>query len=185
MNVTLSPELFETKIFQASFREKLKSARYYDYDYLNSFSAMDLKHYQYARAVKGVLAEFGFMGYLLEKDVDFVYDKKVDSRKYSPDIDFIIKPNNIKIDVKSGFSFWKKSALMKQGIDYVVVCSPLLEHKEGVYRKNNWLMLESYRRLFKLPITVNILGYIKADEYIKNNSQQLIPMEVRLHNIYE
>lgn len=166
MNITLNAELFQTDIFQASFREKLKSARYWEYDHLNTFTDIDLKHYQYARAARGCLAEFGFIGYLIEKNIDFVYNKKIDDRKYSPDVDVYIPSINAKIDVKSGFSYWKKKSLIKYGIDYVIVCSPMLEHKEGVYRKNGYMMVESYRRLFKSNITIDLSGYISTEDVL-------------------
>ena len=164
MTITLNTELFQTDVFKASFKEKLKSARYWEYDHQNTFTKTDLKHYQYARAAKGVLAEFGFMGYLIETGVDFVYNKKVDDRKYSPDIDFYIPSVNARIDVKSGFAYWKKSSLIRYGIDYVVVSQPMLEHKECVYRKNGWMMVKSYRQLFKQPITISISGYISTTD---------------------
>jgi hypothetical protein len=166
MTITLNADLFQTDTFQASFREKLKSSRYWDYDHLNAFTKTDLKHYQYSRAAKGTIAEFGFMGYLIETGVDFVYNKKVDDRKYSVDIDFYLPSTNTRIDIKSGFSFLKKSSLVKYGIDYVVISSPILEHKEGVYRKNGWMMLESYRQLFKNDITVELSGFISVSDIL-------------------
>jgi hypothetical protein len=166
MTITLNSDLFQTDTFQASFREKLKSARYWEYDHQNTFTNTDLKHYQYARAAKGALAEAGLYGYLVLNSIDFVYNKKIDNRKYSPDIDFYIPSINAKIDVKSGFAYWKKQSLIKYGIDYVVVSQPMLEHKEGVYRKNGLMMLESYRRLFKQPITVSISGYISTEDVL-------------------
>jgi hypothetical protein len=162
MTITLNSDLFQTDSFQASFREKLKSARYWEYDHLNSFTKTDLKHYQYARAAKGALAEAGLYGYLVLNNIDFVYNKKIDDRKYSPDIDFYIPSINAKIDVKSGFTYWKKSSLIKYGIDYVVVSTPMLEHNECVYRKNGYMMIESYRQLFKNNITINLNGYIST-----------------------
>ena len=162
MTITLNSDLFQTDSFQASFREKLKSARYWEYDHLNTFTKTDLKHYQYCRAAKGALAEAGFYGYLVLNNIDFVYNKKIDDRKYSPDIDFYIPSINAKIDVKSGFSYWKKTSLIKYGIDYVVVSIPMLEHKEGVYRKNGYMMLKSYNQLFKNNITINLNGYIST-----------------------
>ena len=165
MNITLNAELFQTNVFQKSFQEKLKSARYWDYsDRLSSLTDLELKHYEYARAVKGVLAEFCFMGYLVEMGIDFVYNKKVDDRKYSVDIDFYIPSLNKRIDIKSGFSYWKKSALVKHGIDYVVVCSPMLEHKKAMYRKGGWLLCKSYRQLFKEDITITLSGYISTED---------------------
>ena len=164
MTITLNSDLFQTDSFQASFREKLKSARYWEYDHLNSFTKTDLKHYQYARAAKGALAEAGLYGYLILNNIDFVYNKKIDDRKYSPDIDFYIPSINAKIDVKSGFAYWKKASLIKYGIDYVVVSAPMLEHKECVYRKNGYMMIESYRQLFKNNITVSIYGYISTSD---------------------
>lgn len=164
MTITLNSDLFQTDIFKASFAEKLKSARYWDYDHLNTFTKTDLKHYEYARAAKGCLAEFGFIGYLIEKNIDFVYNKKIDKRKYSPDVDVFIPSINAKIDVKSGFSYWKKASLIKYGIDYVVVSTPMLEHKECVYRKNGYMMVESYRQLFKNNITINLNGFISTSD---------------------
>jgi len=166
MTITLNSDLFKEGSFQASFKEKLKSARYYDYDFFNSFTGLERKHYQYCRAAKGVLGEFGFIGYLIENNIDFVYNKKVDNRKYSPDIDFYIPSINAKIDVKSGFTHWKKPALVKYGIDYVVVSTPMIEHKEGVYRKNGYMMLESYRQLFKNNITIDLNGFISTADVL-------------------
>jgi hypothetical protein len=178
MTITLNSDLFQTDSFQASFREKLKSARYWEYDHLNTFTKTDLKHYQYARAVKGTLAEAGLYGYLVLNNIDFVYNKKIDDRKYSPDIDFYIPSINAKIDVKSGFTYWKKSSLIRYGIDYVVVSSPMLEHKEGVYRKNGYMMLESYRRLFKQDIIVSIYGYISTEDVLNQGpTYELKPIE--------
>jgi hypothetical protein len=178
MTITLNSELFQTDAFQASFQEKLKSARYWEYDHLNTFTKTDLKHYEYARAAKGALAEAGLYGYLVLNGIDFVYNKKIDDRKYSPDIDFYIPSVNAKIDVKSGFSYWKKSSLVKYGIDYVVVSSPMLEHKEGVYRKNGYMMLESYRRLFKQNIIVSISGYIGIEDVLNQGpTYELKPIE--------
>jgi hypothetical protein len=164
ITITLNSDLFQTDSFQASFREKLKSARYWEYDHLNSFTKTDLKHYQYARAAKGALAEAGLYGYLVLNNIDFVYNKKIDDRKYSPDIDFYIPSINAKIDVKSGFAYWKKASLIKYGIDYIVVSTPMLEHKECVYRKNGYMMVESYRQLFKNNITINLNGYISTED---------------------
>ena len=167
MTITLNADLFQTEVFQASFKEKLKSSRYWDYsDKLTSFTDLELKHYEYSRAARGCLSEFAFMGYLIETGVDFVYNKKVDDRKYSPDIDFYIPSTNARIDIKSGFSFLKKPSLVKYDIDYVVISSPMLEHKEGVYRKNGWMMLESYRRLFKENITVELSGFISVSDIL-------------------
>jgi hypothetical protein len=166
MTITLNSDLFKEGSFQASFKEKLKSARYYDYDFFNSFTGLERKHYQYARAAKGALAEAGFYGYLVLNNIDFVYNKKVDNRKYSPDIDFYIPSINAKIDVKSGFTHWKKPALVKYGIDYVVVSTPMIEHKEGVYRKNGYMMLESYRQLFKNNITIDLNGFISTADVL-------------------
>jgi hypothetical protein len=178
MTITLNSDLFQTDSFQASFKEKLKSARYYDYDFFNSFTGLERKHYQYARAAKGALAEAGFYGYLVLNNIDFVYNKKVDKRKYSPDIDFYIPSINAKIDVKSGFTHWKKPALVKYGIDYVVVSTPMLEHKECVYRKNGYMMLESYRRLFKQDIIVSIYGYISTEDVLNQGpTYELKPIE--------
>ena len=179
MNITLNAELFQTEAFQASFKEKLKSARYWDYsNKLTSFTDLELKHYEYYRAARGCLAEFGFAGYLMIKGVDFVYNKKVDKRKYSPDVDIYIPSINAKIDVKSGFSYWKKEMLLKHDIDYVVVCSPMLEHKESVYRKNGYMMIESYRRLFKNDITINLNGFIStSDALIQGPTYELSSIE--------
>lgn len=178
MTITLNSELFQTDAFQASFKEKLKSSRYWDYNHLNSFTGLELKHYQYYRAAKGVLGEFGFIGYLIETGVDFVYNKKIDDRKYSPDVDVFIPSINAKIDVKSGFTYWKKASLIKYGIDYVVVSTPMLEHKEGVYRKNGYMMLESYRRLFKQNIIVSISGYIDIEDVLNQGpTYELKPIE--------
>jgi len=178
MTVTLSPELFQTEQFQASFKEKLKSARYWEYDGMQTFTKDELKHYQYGRATKGVLAEFGFYGWLCANNIDFIYDKKVDKRKYSPDIDFILLPSKTRIDVKSGFSYWKKEALLKQSIDYVVVSSPLLDHKSEVYKKGGYTLVESYRRLFKSSIVVDIYGYIGIEDILNQGpTYELFPIE--------
>ena len=178
MTITLNSDLFQTDVFKASFKEKLKSARYWEYDHQNTFTKTDLKHYQYARAAKGVLAEFGFVGYLIETGVDFIYNKKIDKRKYSPDVDVFIPSINAKIDVKSGFAYWKKASLVKYGIDYVVVSAPMLEHKEGVYRKNGYMMIESYRQLFKNNITINLNGYIStADALAQGPTYELKPID--------
>lgn len=178
MTITLNADLFQTEAFQAQFKEKLKSARYWEYNDLNSFTGTDLKHYQYARAAKGTLANAGVLGYLILKGVDFVHNKKINNSKYSPDIDFYVPSINSRIDVKSGFSYWKKQSLVKYGIDYVIVAQPLMEHKEGVYRKNGWLMLESYRRLFKDAITVNISGYISINDILQQGpTYKLQPIE--------
>ena len=178
MTIKLNSELFQTEAFQASFKEKLKSARYWEYDHLNTFTNIDLKHYQYARAAKGALAEAGLMGYLMLKGIDFVYNKKIDDRKYSPDIDFYIPSTDTKIDVKSGMSFWKEKSLVKYGIDYVVVCSPLLEHKEYVYRKNGYMMLRSYRQLFKDNVTVQLNGFISVNDILNQGpGYELTPLE--------
>jgi len=177
MTITLNSDLFQTDAFQASFKEKLRSTRYYDHSHLNSFTDTDLKHYQYARAAKGALAEAGVYGYLILNGIDFVYCKKADKRKHSP-TDFYIPSINARIDVKSGFSYWKKSSLVKYGIDYVVVSTPMLEHKEGIYRKNGWMMLESYRRLFKDNIIVDISGYISTDDILQQGpTYELKPIE--------
>jgi hypothetical protein len=167
MTITLQPELFQTDIFQESFREKLKSSRYYDYSSSSIPKHIPLKHYDYTRAVKGVLAEFAFIGYLLQYNVKYVYNKKVDNRKYSPDIDFYLPETKTRIDVKSGFSFWKKEMLVKYEIDYVVVCSPFLHPElEGVYSKGGWTLVDSYRRLFKNAVTVDLNGYIGINDIL-------------------
>jgi hypothetical protein len=168
MNITLNAELFQTDAFQASFKEKLKSSRYYDYE-PPTYMPKDIpvKHYDYTRAAKGALAEAAFLGYLMIKGVDFVYNKKVDKRKYSPDIDFYIPSINSRIDVKSGFSFWKKQMLVKYGIDYVVVCSPFLHAQlDGVYSRGGWTMVGSYRMLFKNDIQVKLTGYISTEDVL-------------------
>jgi hypothetical protein len=160
MIITLQPELFTTKIFQDSFAEKLKSSRYYEYDNKVIFSNSELKHYYYGRATKGALAEMGFMGYLINNDIDFRYNVKVDPNyKWSTDIDFIL-PNNIRIDVKSGFNYFKPDQLRKNKIDYIVICKPLLYGLPGVYTSNRYTLIRSYRRLFKLPIQIDIIGML-------------------------
>ena len=177
MNITLQPELFKTPQFQASFKEKLKSAKYHDYDGLVTLSKEETKHYYYGRAVKGILAEMAVYGYLMSKKASFLYNRKTDKRKYAPDIDMILLPSKQRIDVKSGFSFWKKLALVKQNIDYIIVAQPLIEHKPEVYRRWNYTLVKSYRQLFKSPITVSISGYITVDDYLLTNDQTLKPIE--------
>jgi len=168
MVITLQPELFQTDTFQTSFREKLKSSRYFDYHPPSLPKDVPLKHYDYVRAVKGVLAEFAFMGYLMIKDVNFIHNKKVDNRKYSPDIDVYIPATKTRIDVKSGFSFWKKQMLVKYNIDYVVVCSPFLHTQlDGVYTRGGYTMVGSYRMLFKNDIQVKLTGYISTEDILQ------------------
>lgn len=177
MNITLQPELFQTDMFKASFAEKLKSAKYHDYDGLVTFNKEETKHYYYGRTAKGILAEMAVYGYLMSKQASFLYNRKTDKRKYAPDVDIILLPSKQRIDVKSGFSFWKKSALVKQNIDYIVVAQPLIEHKPEVYRRWNYTLVKSYRQLFKSPITVNISGYTIVDDYLLTNDQTLKPIE--------
>jgi hypothetical protein len=179
MVITLQPELFQTDTFQKSFREKLKSSRYFDYHPPSLPKDVPLKHYDYVRAVKGVLAEFAFMGYLMIKDVNFIHNKKVDNRKYSPDIDVYIPATKTRIDVKSGFSFWKKQMLVKYNIDYVVVCSPRLHiGLNGVYSKGGWIFVSSYRQLFKNAMMVDLNGYISVDDILlQESTYKLEPIE--------
>lgn len=167
MNITLNADLFQTEAFQMSFREKLKSARYYDYNPPSLPKQVPIKHYDYTRAAKGALAEAALMGYMIIKGTDFVYNRKVDKRKYSPDIDFYVPSINARIDVKSGFSFWKKEMLLKYGIDYVVVCSPFLHAQlDGVYNQGGWTLVGSYRQLFKNDIIVKLSGFISTEDVL-------------------
>jgi hypothetical protein len=165
MKITLKPELFETEYFQASFKEKLKSARYYDYAGNVKMTKDEIDHYNYGRAAKGALAEFGFMGLLWMNDIYYQYNKKLGKHKYAPDVDFILH-DDVRIDVKSGFSFWKPASLVKYKINYVVVASPELDNLPGVYKKNYYTLIQSYRQLFKNAITIDIQGFVPAVDVI-------------------
>jgi hypothetical protein len=167
MKITLTPDIFSHNIFQTSFLEKLKSCRYHDYNPKHlSLSPEQKKHYEYGRAVKGVIAEFAFYGYLVQNNIDFQYNKKIDpSYKWSTDIDFILS-NNIRIDVKSGFSYFKPEQLTKNKIDYIAVCTPVLNDLPGIYYKDNYTLITSYRRLFKLPIQVDIFGLLRVTDIL-------------------
>lgn len=175
MNITLSPELFQTEQFQSSLKEKIKSAYKYDYNITTPFTKEEMKHYNYGRAVKGVLCDFAFMGYLMQQNIDHVYSSK--KRKYHADVDFILLPSKQRIDVKSSFNYWKKQSLVRQEIDYIVVAQPLIEHKPEVYRRMGYTLVKSYRQLFKSAITVNISGYTVVDDYLKTNDQTLQPIK--------
>ena len=179
MKITLQPELFQTDIFQTSFKEKLKSSRYYDYSPSGVYKDIPVKHYNYTRAAKGVLAEFAFMGYLLQHNIEYVYNKKVDNREYSPDIDFYLPATKTYIDVKSGFSYWKKEMLLKYKINYVVVCAPFLHPElDGIYSRGNWMLVDSYRQLFKNTITVDLNGCISIDDIMsQGTTYTLKPIE--------
>jgi len=189
MTITLQPELFTTKIFQDSFNEKKKSAKHWDYitNKVN-FTPLEKKHYEYGRAVKGNLAEMGFMGWCINNDVDFQYNVKIDPNyKWSTDIDFIL-PNNIRIDVKSGFSYFKPEQLTKNKIDYIAICKPYLHGLPGVYYRNYYTLITSYRHLFKLPIQIDILGVIKSSDILnvdktveKNYREYLLPLDTLLY----
>lgn len=167
MNITLQPELFQTQAFKVSFAEKLKSAKYHDYDPPTVLKGIPLKHYDYGRTVKGVLAEMAVYGYLMNKEVSFLYNHKIDKRKYAPDIDFILLPSKQRIDVKSGMSFWKKDMLLKYAIDYVIVAEPLIVHLPSVYKHWNYTLVKSYRQLFKNAITVKINGFIGISDILE------------------
>lgn len=178
MNITLGPELFETDFFKNSFAEKLKSARYFDYDPPTVLKGIPLKHYDYGRAVKGVLAEMAVIGYLLQTDIGFIYNYHVDKRKYSPDIDLYIPDKKLRIDVKSGMSFWKKDMLLKYAIDYVIVAEPSIVHLPFVYKHWNYTLVKSYRQLFKNAITVKINGFISISDILEQGpTYELKPIE--------
>jgi hypothetical protein len=180
--ITLTPDILSHKIFKDSFNEKKKSAKYYDYiaDKVN-FTPLEKKYYEYARAAIGCLAEFAFYGYLIQNNIDFQYNKKIDSRKYSPDIDFILE-SGVRIDVKSGYYFLKPFNLIKHKIDYVVICRPDLLGKPGVYKKQQYTFVKSYRQLFKRNITVDILGCIPAHDIIQNKVTDYSPFLLPIKN---
>ena len=98
-------------------------------------------------------------------DIYYQYNKKLGKHKYAPDVDFILH-DDIRIDVKSGFSFWKPASLVKYKINYVVVASPELDNLPGVYKKNYYTLIQSYRQLFKNAITIDIQGFVPAVDVI-------------------
>jgi len=181
--ITLTPDIFNHNIFQASFLEKKKSAYYFDYieDKVN-FTPLEKKYYVWSRAVIGCLAEFAFYGYLTQNNIEFNYNVKVDSRKYSPDIDFILS-NKCRIDVKSGYHFLKPFNLIKHKIDYVVICRPDMRGLPGVYKKQQYTLLKSYNKLFKEDITVDILGCIPASDIIQTKATDYSPFLLSLDTL--
>ena len=191
MDITLKPDLFQSAMFKQAFKEKLNAAKKYDYDSSAQFTGKELKHYHYYRAVRGVLADMAFAGYLLQNNIPFKYNSKTGTRKSSTGIDFRLD-NNIKIDVRSSQSFWKLNSLIRNGIDYVVVCSAVLNNLDGVYVKNGATLLASYRHLFKQPIKVNMVGWQSADRiidagplsftYTLENIDTIIPDIKLMHN---
>jgi len=167
MLITLKPELFATAQFMASFKEKLKSCRHHDYNPKHlSLSPEQQKHYEYGRAVKGVVAEFAFMGLLWENNIDYHYNKKLYNAKFAPDIDFILLPSQTKIDVKAGFSYFKPELLEKNKINHIVIAVPQLNQSHGVYKMGGYTMVTSYRQLFKHSINVDIVGYISVKDVL-------------------
>ena len=191
MEITLKPDLFQSVMFKQAFKEKLNAAKKFDYDSSAQFTGKELKHYHYYRAVRGVLADMAFAGYLLQNNIPFKYNHKTGTRRSSTGVDFRLD-NNIKIDVRSSQSFWKLNSLIRNGIDYVVVCSAILDGLEGVYVKNGATLLVSYRHLFKQPIRVNMVGWQSSDRIIDagplsytynlENISTLIPDIKLMHN---
>ena len=166
MDIKLKPELFQTDFFKDAFKEKLNGAKKFDYNSTTKLTGKELKHYHYYRAARGVLADMAFAMYLHTQNTPYKYNHKTGTRKTSTGVDFRLD-NNIKVDVRAGHSFWKMSGLMRNGIDYVVVCSPVMDGLKGVYVKNGSTLLESYNTLFKSEIKVNMLGYQTSDRILE------------------
>lgn len=189
--ITLKPDIFQSALFKEAFKEKFKAAKKFDYNSSTQFTGKELKHYHYYRAARGVLADIAFASYLLQENISFKYNHKTGTRKSSTGVDFRLD-NNVKIDVRASQSFWKLNSLIKNGINYVVVCSAVLDNLEGVYVKNGTTLLVSYRALFKNPIKVNIVGWQTSDRildagplsytYTLENINTLIPDIKLMHN---
>jgi len=158
MDITLKPELFQQDFFKDTFKEKLKGARYYDFNTSAKFTDLEAKHYYYGRAVKGTLADVGALAYFMSQDIPYKYYFKNGGRGKYVGYDFKLY-DKIKVDVRSGQSFWQ---MKKVNVDYVVVCTAHLNGMEGVYEKAGATLVTSYRQLFKNDIKVTLLGYQTA-----------------------